>query len=114
MIVSGKSSSLTRRAAAIFFSNERLPAMRSLSGALGALDRDLDVIEPGCLQRLRALAREQGPGGDQRRVQSRVARARAQRHEITAQHRLSAGERELQDAELSRLTECGSGPGLQL
>ena len=35
LIVSGKSSSLAMRAAAIFFSNDRLPAMRSLSSAIG-------------------------------------------------------------------------------
>ena len=35
LIVSGKSRSLAFRAAAIFFSNERLPAMRSLSPGSG-------------------------------------------------------------------------------
>ena len=35
LIVSGKSSSFAWRAAASFFSNDRLPAMRSLSSASG-------------------------------------------------------------------------------
>ena len=34
-MVSGKSSSLTRRAAAIFFSKDRLPAIRSFSSGSG-------------------------------------------------------------------------------
>ena len=35
LIVSGKPSSFARRAAAIFFSNDRLPAMRSFSSGSG-------------------------------------------------------------------------------
>ena len=35
MIVSGKSSSFARRAAAIFFSKDLFPAMRSFSSAFG-------------------------------------------------------------------------------
>ena len=35
MIVNGKSSSFTTRAAAIFFSNDLLPAMRSFSSGSG-------------------------------------------------------------------------------
>ena len=80
-----------------------------------ALDRDLDVVEPGLLERLRALAREQRPGRDERRVQPRVARAGAQLVEIAAEHRLTAGERELQDAEPPRLPERAEPVlGLQL
>ena len=70
-----------------------------------ALDRDLHVVEPGRLERLGALAREERPGGDERRVQAGVARAGAQLDEIAAQHRLAARERELQDAERARLAE---------
>ena len=89
--------------------------MRSLSSAFGALDRDLHVVEPGRLQRFRALGSEQGPGGDERRVETGVARARAELVQVAAEHRLAARERELQDAEPARLVE-GANPvlGLQL
>ncbi len=78
-----------------------------------ALDRDLNVVEPGRLERLRALVGEVDPGGDQRRVETGVARARAQLDQIAAQHRLAARERELQHAERARLPE-GAGPVLGL
>ena len=64
-----------------------------------ALDRDLHVVEPGRLERLRARAREQRPGRDERRVQAGVARAGAELVEIAPQHRLAAGQRELEDPE---------------
>ena len=83
------------------------PVARDAVVVLGvrALDRDLHVVEPGRLERLRALAREERAGGDERRVQAGVARAGAQLDEIAAQHRLAARERELQDAEPPRLRE---------
>ena len=72
---------------------------------IGTLDRDLHVIEPGRLQLSRALAREQGAGGDQRRVQTRLPRGRAQLVQIAAQHRLAAGQGQLDDPQLARLAE---------
>ena len=83
------------------------PVARDAVVVLGvrALDRDLHVVQAGGLQRLRPLAREQRPGGDQRRVQAGVARARAQLDQVAAQHRLAARERELQDAQRARLPE---------
>ena len=78
-----------------------------------ALDRDLHVVEAGRLERLRPVAREEGPGGDERRVQAGVARAGAELDEIAAQHRLAARERELEHAEPARLPE-GADPVLGL
>ena len=78
-----------------------------------ALDRDLHVVEPGRLQPLGALAREVDPGGDERRVEAGVARARAELVQIAAQHRLAARERELEHAERARLPE-GADPVLRL
>ena len=80
---------------------------------VGALDRDLHVVEPGRLQRLATLAREVDPGGDERRVEAGVACARAELDQIAAQHRLAAREGELQDAECARLPER-SDPVLRL
>ena len=93
------------------------PVARDAVVVLGvrALDRDLHVVEPGHLERVRPLAREQRPGGDQRRVQAGLARTGAELDEIAAQHRLTAGERQLQDAEPPRLAERADPVlGLQL
>ena len=70
-----------------------------------ALDRDLDVVEPGLLQRLGALAREQRAGGDQRAVQPGLARSPRTSSPSPSHHRLAAGERELEHAEPARLAE---------
>src|SRR5215212_2645600 len=53
----------------------------------------------------RAVAREEGPGRDERRVQAGVARAGAELGEIAPEHRFAAGQGELEDPEPPRLRE---------
>src|SRR5262249_36578943 len=72
---------------------------------VGALDRDLDVVEPGRLQSVGAIAVENGSGGDQRRIPAGVSRPAAQLNQIAAQHRLASRQRELQYAKTARLPE---------
>ena len=105
MIVSGKSSSLTRRAAAIFFSNDRLPAIRSLSCAFGAWIEICTWSSPADFSSCARSGVNSVPAviSDEYRPASRARLA--QLGQVPAQHRLAAGERELKDAEAARLTE---------
>ena len=61
-----------------------------------ALDRDLDVVEPGLLQLRGALARQERARGHERRVQAGRAPGGHELVEVAAQHRLAAGQRELE------------------
>ena len=72
---------------------------------IGALDRDLDVVEPRRLQLHGALAREERARGHERRVQAGRAPGGHELVEVAAQHRLAAGQRELHDAQRPRLAE---------
>ena len=105
LIVSGKSSPRARRAAAIFFSNDRLPAMRSLSSAFGLWIEICTWSRPADFGACARWRVNSVPAVISEGVQAGVARARAQLDQVAAQHRLAARERELQDAQRARLPE---------
>src|SRR5690606_37284683 len=69
------------------------------------LERELDVVEPGLLERLDALLREPYPGRDQIDVVPEPMRLRDDLLEIVARERLTAGKPELHRAERARLVQ---------
>ena len=69
------------------------------------LDRQLHVVEPGVVERLQLVARQQHARGDQVRVQPDFGGRPDEVDEIAARRRLATREVKLQDAERGRLSE---------
>jgi len=73
-----------------FRSNVRVELMKSLSSRDEILERQLDVVEAGALERLRTRRRQADAGGDEVGVEAQAARMLDKLLEVVPQQRLAS------------------------